>query len=154
MYLLPAGWHDAESAAELLARKVLEPFDKKAIHKNRILAALRDFGWIHTDFKNGKKGEHNLPKRELAQAGLLAKQNRSYTLRGEVKIQKEFYVVLISAKALPILEYYFSTGAIPELKFNIPKPPKSTVSELPRPQVKAKVNSQSRLAVLNELNNL
>ena len=77
---LPAGCHDAESAAQLLG-----------MSKIALLQKLREMGWL-----NVGGNAHNLPRRELTKLGYLCTQQRGYCLKGKKEIAKSYSVMLLT----------------------------------------------------------
>lgn len=79
---LPAGCHDAESAAQLIG-----------ISKKALLKKMRELGWLNV---GGGPGNHNMPRRELVARGYLFTQERGYCLKGKREIAKTYSVMLLS----------------------------------------------------------
>lgn len=79
---LPAGCHDAESAAQLLG-----------MSKKALLKKMRELGWLNV---GGGPGNHNMPRRELTACGYLFTQERGYCLKGKREIAKSYSVMLLS----------------------------------------------------------
>lgn len=77
---LPAGCHDAESAAQLLG-----------MSKKALLQKMREMGWLIVGGDS-----HNLPRRELTTRGWLTTQQRGYCLRGKKEISKSYSVMLLT----------------------------------------------------------
>lgn len=79
-HILPAGCHDADSAAKLLNVTKLE-----------LLKRMRDIGWLYVG------GEaHNLPRQELKRRGFMTTQERGYCLKGKREIGKSYSVMLLT----------------------------------------------------------
>ena len=81
-HILPAGCHDAESAAQLLG-----------MSKKALLKKMREMGWLNV---GGGPGNHNMPRRELIAHGYLFTQERGYCLKGKREIAKTYSVMLLS----------------------------------------------------------
>ena len=81
-HTLPAGCHDAESAAQLLG-----------MSKVALLKRMREMGWLNV---GGGDGNHNLPRRELINNGYLCTQDRGYCLKGKKEIAKSYRVMLLT----------------------------------------------------------
>lgn len=79
---LPAGCHDAETAAQLLS-----------MSKVALLKKMRELGWLNT---GGGSGNHNLPRREFVKNGFLCTQDRGYCLKGKKEISKSYRVMLLT----------------------------------------------------------
>lgn len=80
--LLPAGCHDANTAAELLG-----------MSKKALLKKMRELGWL---IVGGGKDNHNLPRREFILRGWLTVQERGYRLKGQSEIGKTYRVMLLT----------------------------------------------------------
>lgn len=85
---LPAGCHDAESAAQLLG-----------MSKRALLQKLREMGWL-----NVGGDAHNLPRRELTTRGWLCTQQRGYCLKGKKEIAKSYTVMLLTQAGFAALK--------------------------------------------------
>jgi len=79
---LPAGCHDAETAAQLLN-----------MSKRALLQKMRELGWLNV---GGGEGNHNLPRREFTKNGFLCTQDRGYCLKGKKEISKTYRVMLLT----------------------------------------------------------
>lgn len=79
---LPAGCHDAETAAQLLN-----------MSKRALLKKMRELGWLNV---SGGKENRNLPRREFTNNGYLCTQDRGYCLRGKKEISKTYRVMLLT----------------------------------------------------------
>lgn len=85
---IPAGYHDAESAAKLLG-----------ISKLQLLKTLRELAWV-----NAIGDSRNLPRRELIAAGYMATQDGAYCLKGKKEIVKTYKALLLSQKGFQELK--------------------------------------------------
>ncbi len=79
---LPAGCHDAETAAQLLN-----------MSKRALLKKMRELGWLNI---GGGKSNHNLPRREFTKNGFLCTQDRGFCLKGQKEISKSYRVMLLT----------------------------------------------------------
>lgn len=77
---IPAGYHDADSAAKLLG-----------ITKRELLKTLRELAWVHVG-----GDQHNLPRHELRTAGWMTTHDRAYCLKGKKEIVKSYSTLLLS----------------------------------------------------------
>jgi hypothetical protein len=77
---IPAGYHDADSAAKLLG-----------ITKRELLKTLRELAWVHVG-----GDQHNLPRHELKAAGWMTTHDRAYCLKGKSEIVKSYSTLLLS----------------------------------------------------------
>lgn len=108
-YHIPAGCHDANTAAELLG-----------VSKRRLLLQLRELGWIDTG------GDlHNLPRREYIQCGWMAIQERGYALKGGPQIEKSYRVMLLTQPGFQELK---------RIMQNATNPPPNTTETAPKPK--------------------
>lgn len=89
-HTLPAGCHDAESAAQLLG-----------MSKLALLKRMREMGWLNV---GGGDGNHNLPRRELIKNGYLCTQDRGYCLKGKKEIAKSYRVMLLTQQGFNALK--------------------------------------------------
>jgi hypothetical protein len=85
---LPAGYHDAQSAALVLG-----------MSKRQLLAHLRELGWL-----DSREGMRNMPRRDIQKKGLLTLQMRSYCLRGQREIIKYYPVMLLTPVGFRVLK--------------------------------------------------
>lgn len=79
---LPAGCHDAETAAQLLN-----------MSKRALLKKMRELGWLNI---GGGDGNHNLPRRDYTMNGYLCTQERGFCLKGKREISKSYRVMLLT----------------------------------------------------------
>src|SRR5690606_34586164 len=86
--LLPAGCHDANSAAELLK-----------MSKKALLKKMRELGWLIVG-----GDAHNLPRHEYIRRGWLTTQERGYCLRGKTEIGKTYRVMLLTQTGFNVLK--------------------------------------------------
>jgi len=86
-YSLPAGCHDANTASELLG-----------VSKKHLLKRMRELGWLLVGGDN-----HNLPRRDLVQRGLLTTQERAYPLKGNSEIVKNYRVMILTQSGFEAL---------------------------------------------------
>lgn len=93
---LPAGCHDADSAALLLG-----------MSKKALLKRMRELGWL-TISKD--KRNHNLPRHEYTRLGYLTVQERGYGLRGKMEISKTYQVMLLTQIGFQALKKALSTA--------------------------------------------
>lgn len=89
-HTLPAGCHDAESAAKLLG-----------MSKLALLKRMREMGWLNV---GGGDSNHNLPRRELIKNGYLCTQDRGYCLKGKKEIAKSYRVMLLTQQGFNALK--------------------------------------------------
>lgn len=89
-HTLPAGCHDAESAAKLLG-----------MSKLALLKRMREMGWLNV---GGGENNHNLPRRELIKNGYLCTQDRGYCLKGKKEIAKSYRVMLLTQQGFAALK--------------------------------------------------
>lgn len=85
---LPAGCHDAETAAQLLN-----------MSKRALLQKMREMGWL-----NVSGDTRNLPRRELTARGWLCTQQRGYCLKGKKEIAKSYTVMLLTQAGFAALK--------------------------------------------------
>ena len=85
---LPAGCHDAETAAQLLN-----------MSKRALLQKMREMGWL-----NVSGDTRNLPRRELTARGWLCTQQRGYCLKGKKEISKSYTVMLLTQAGFAALK--------------------------------------------------
>lgn len=107
---LPAGCHDAESAAQLLG-----------MSKKALLKKMRELGWLNV---GGGPGNHNLPRRELTACGYLFTQERGYCLKGKREIAKTYSVMLLSQTGFVALKKLLEAPTMQK------EPPKSSAPAL------------------------
>lgn len=108
---LPAGCHDAETAAQLLH-----------MSKRALLEKMRELGWLNT---NGGASNHNLPRREYTQNGYLCTQERGFCLKGKKEITKTYRVMLLTQLGFNALKNELEKM----------KSPTKTIAETPAPVV-------------------
>jgi len=113
-YTLPAGCHDAESAAQLLG-----------MSKRALLKAMRELGWLYV---GGGDNSHNLPRRELIKNGYMCTQDRGYCLKGKKEIAKSYCVMLLTQMGFIALK-----KELEKMNNNIPNQHTPTVAHLPPP---------------------
>jgi len=89
-HTLPAGCHDAETAAQLLK-----------MSKKALLKKMRELGWLKV---GGGTGNHNLPRREYVLRGWLCTQDRGYALKGKKEISKTYRVMLLTQEGFKALK--------------------------------------------------
>ena len=85
---LPAGCHDAETAAQLLG-----------MSKKALLQKMREMGWLNVSGES-----RNLPRRELVKAKFLCTQQRGYCLKGKKEIAKSYSVMLLTQAGFKALK--------------------------------------------------
>jgi hypothetical protein len=123
---LPAGCHDAETAAKLLHMST-----------RALLAKLRELGWLNT---GGGQGNHNLPRRDYTKNGFLCTQDRGFCLKGKKEISKTYRVMLLTQTGFNALKSELE-------KVNTPTKPNTentaaVVAHLPPPHLMHQVNEQ------------
>lgn len=112
---LPAGCHDAETAAQLLN-----------MSKRALLQKMRELGWLNV---GGGDGNHNLPRREFIKNGFLCTQDRGYCLKGKKEISKSYRVMLLTQVGFSALK-----NELEKMKTTIPptaKKPEAVIAHLP-----------------------
>lgn len=119
---LPAGCHDAETAAQLLH-----------MSKRALLAKLREMGWLNT---GGGSSNHNLPRREFTKNGFMCTQDRGYCLRGKKEISKSYRVMLLTQTGFNALKSELEKVKAP-LKVVAENTPASAAHLPPSPHVLA-----------------
>lgn len=117
LHHLPAGCHDAETAAQLLS-----------MSKRALLKKMRELGWLNI---GGGDGNHNLPRRDYTLNGYLCTQERGFCLKGKREISKSYRVMLLTQLGFNALK-----NELEKMKVQ----PKSTndsatavIAHLPRP---------------------
>lgn len=116
---IPAGCHDADSAAALLK-----------ISKKQLLQKMRELGWLKV---GGGPDNHNLPTREYLKAGLLCTHDRGFCLKGKKEITKTYRVMLLTQDGYQALKKQLSnpheqpvlppkTTHAPALKISLQQP--------------------------------
>lgn len=113
---LPAGYHDAESAAQLLG-----------MSKLALLKLMRELGWLNT---GGGDGNHNMPRRELIKCGYLSTQDRGYCLKGKKEIAKSYRVMLLSQAGFTALKHELEKSKMAQ---PLPAPVKPETAQAQRP---------------------
>ena len=123
---LPAGCHDAETAAQLLN-----------MSKRALLQKMRELGWLNV---GGGEGNHNLPRREFTHNGYLCTQDRGYCLKGKKEIAKSYRVMLLTQigftalkKELQKMEEISKAEAAPVIA-HLPKPTQTRAAATPEPE--------------------
>lgn len=116
-HALPAGCHDAESAAQLLG-----------LSKKGLLKMLRARGWVQTGGT-----AHNQPRAMYVQQGWLTTQVRSYALKGRKEIVKTYNVMLITQTGMAILQNAGNYTEASTTAAPVPEKPKQPAPE-PEPQ--------------------
>jgi hypothetical protein len=114
---LPAGCHDAETAAQLLN-----------MSKRALLKKMRELGWLNV---GGGEGNHNLPRREFTKNGFLCTQDRGYCLKGKKEISKSYRVMLLTQTGFNALKH-----ELEKMKTNTQTKKEQTtavVAHLPKP---------------------
>jgi uncharacterized membrane protein len=91
---IPAGYHDAESAALLLRNAV-----GRTISKRALLAHMREIGWLCVG-----GDQHNMPRQELKRKGFLTTQERAHCLKGKREIVRTYQVMLLTQKGFQALK--------------------------------------------------
>lgn len=91
---LPAGHHDANTAAELLG-----------MSKKALLKRMRELGWLIIG-----GDAHNLPRREYVQMGYMNTQERGYALKGHQDIARSYRVMLLTQKGYQELKKVIDTN--------------------------------------------
>lgn len=125
---LPAGHHDAESAAQLLG-----------ISKKALLKKMRELGWLNV---GGGPGNHNLPRRELALRGYLSTQERGYCLKGKKEIARNYQVMLLTQAGFNALKTELAKQQTQQAPAPTPVPeaaPQPTTAAPPPPEPVEKV---------------
>lgn len=113
---LPAGCHDAETAAQLLG-----------MSKRALLQKMRELGWLNT---GGGEGNHNLPRREFVKNGYLCTQDRGYCLKGKKEIAKSYRVMLLTQLGFNALKNELENMKTTNKKAEAPT---ATIAHLPTP---------------------
>ena len=96
---LPAGCHDAETAAQLLN-----------MSKVALLKKMREMGWLNI---GGGDGNHNLPRREFINNGFLCTQDRGFRLKGKSEISKTYRVMLLTQRGFNALKNELEKPKLP-----------------------------------------
>jgi hypothetical protein len=109
---LPAGCHDAETAAQLLG-----------MSKRALLKRMREMGWLNV---GGGDNNHNLPRREFLKNGFLCTQDRGYCLKGKKEIAKTYRVMLLTQTGFNALKSELE-------KMRTPPPTITTTATTPVP---------------------
>ena len=93
---IPAGYHNADSAAKLLG-----------VSKRELLKTLRELAWVHVG-----GDQHNLPRHELKAAGWMTTHDRAYCLKGKKEIVKSYSTLLLSQTGFQELKKKMQTHKI------------------------------------------
>ena len=91
---IPAGYHDAESAALLLSNAL-----GRTISKRALLAHMREIGWLCVG-----GDQHNMPRQELKRKGFLTTQERAHCLKGKREIVRTYQVMLLTQKGFQAIK--------------------------------------------------
>lgn len=122
---LPAGCHDAETAAQLLN-----------MSKRALLKRMRELGWLNV---GGGEGNHNLPRREFTKNGFLCTQDRGYCLKGKKEISKSYRVMLLTQTGFIALK-----NELEKMKTQAAKEQTTAVvAHLPKPHQMHQVEQQA-----------
>lgn len=114
---LPAGCHDAETAAQLLS-----------MSKRALLKKMRELGWLNI---GGGDGNHNLPRRDYTQNGYLCTQERGFCLKGKREISKSYRVMLLTQLGFNALKNELEKMKSPANTST--ETPTAVVTHLPKP---------------------
>lgn len=136
---LPAGHHDANSASELLG-----------VSKRKLLATLREVGFLEID-KNGLRGNHNLPRKQITDLEWAYTKSLTFGSGEGRKITHEYRIVVFTAEGFREVKKIIES---PE-HWQSPKPARAT----PPPSEckgtaehkKASAETQARKNLLKEL---
>lgn len=150
-HVLPAGCHDAESAAQLLG-----------MSKKALLKKMREMGWLNV---GGGPGNHNMPRRELIAHGYLFTQERGYCLKGKREIAKTYSVMLLSQTGFMALKKHLDdeklqriAPPVPEKKAEASTPPKAPAVTQSEPETIVPFNRETadaaRAKTLDHINRL
>jgi hypothetical protein len=136
---IPAGHHDADSAAKLLG-----------VTKRYLLQYMRELGWLHVGGDH-----HNMPRHELKHAGWLATHDRAHCLKGKKEIVKTYRVMLLSQTGFQELKKIMHTkkealapvtNIAPQvIAIKIEQPKKEIIAEKPYDKTASEIERQTYL---------
>ncbi|NIB44843.1 hypothetical protein HBA55_35005 [Pseudomaricurvus alkylphenolicus] len=140
---LPAGHHDADSASELLG-----------ISKVKLLQHLREAGFLDTDKKNGLHGNHNLPRQQIKDMQWAYVKTLTYGSGANKQINREYRIAIFTEKGFKEVKKIIADPEGYEMpNFAKPKltPPPSDCTGQSRRMARAKLDSASRKALLDQM---
>lgn len=100
---IPTGWHDPDYVSAQLG------ISKQALYKK-----LHQIGWLIWDKKNGiTNGNHNLPRREVVQAGYMQNFECTFGSGPNKIIDRSYRIPIWSEKGFLIVKNIIKDGAEP-----------------------------------------
>ena len=141
---LPAGHHDSDSASQLLG-----------VSKVKLLATLREAGFLEIDKRNGLNGRHNLPRKHIKDLGWAYELTRSYGSGPSKRIDHEYKIVIFTHTGFQEVKKIMTepeTYRPPEPQVKKVTPPPSDCAGFAQSKKRSTADSPSRKECLDLLN--